>query len=49
MQAQVIKHKEYLASGLFDKCLEKLDQWFVIEVAVDDLPAGLALVGHRSR
>jgi hypothetical protein len=49
MHAQVIKHKEYLASGLFDKCLEKLDQWFVIEVAVDDLPAGLALVGHRSR
>ena len=47
MHAQVIKHLKYLASSLFDKCLQEIDQSIVIEVTVDDLSAGLALIGHR--
>ena len=46
MHAQVIKYEKHFASSLFDKCLQKFDQSFVIEVTVDDLPAGLALIGH---
>ena len=46
MHAQVIKDEEHFASGLGDKRLEKLDQSFMIEVTVNDLPASLALIGH---
>jgi hypothetical protein len=46
MHAQVIKHKEDPASGLLDKCLEKLNKSQVIEVTVDDHPACLSLVSY---
>jgi len=45
MHARVIKDEKHFASSLFDKCLQELDQSLMIEVTVDDLPAGLALIG----
>lgn len=46
MHAQVIQHQEDLASGLLDERLGKLDKSLMVEVAVDDHPVCLALVGH---
>src|ERR1700675_940754 len=46
MHTEVIEHQEDLPSGLLDKRLEELDQSHMVEVAVDDHPACLALVGN---
>lgn len=47
MHAQVIEHQKDFASHLFEQSLEEVDETLVVEVAVDNLSADLALIGRR--
>ena len=45
MDTEVVEDEKDPAPGLPGQCFEELDQPFVVEVAVDNHPTGLALIG----
>lgn len=46
MDTQVIQNEEHFARSVFDQQVKELNQTLMIKIAVNDQPAGFALVGH---